>query len=162
MNKLLSAGLFALGASAASSSGMNLTALLSSQTQLSALVSLLHTYPNLTTSLESMKNVTLFAPSNFAISALTSSGVLSSASSSDVSALLSYHVLPQMVYASNISTTPAFDHTDLTNTSYTNVTGGQVVGARMTGSKVFIESGLKMEAEVIKAVSNFREHVTEP
>lgn len=51
-----------------------------------------------------------------------------------VMALLMYHVLNGTVYAEDISSTPTFAHTLLMNSTYSNVTGGQVVGVRMMNS----------------------------
>lgn len=149
MFKLLPAA-FALGASAQM---MNLTALLTSTNQLASLTALLAQYPSLMNTLGSAQNVTLFAPNNAAIRALTRSGRLNTATETDIAAILDYHVAGELVYASDISETPTFVNTMLTNSSYSNVTGGQVVGALMDENNVYIESALKMEAQVVQAVS---------
>ena len=154
LNKALVAAALALGVSAQS---MNLTALLGSQPSLSSLVKLLGAYPTIANSLASAKNVTLFAPNNAAIAALTKSGLLTGASTSTIQNILDYHVVPELVYASAISTTPVFAPTLLTNSSYTNVTGGQVVEAQLSGKNVIITSGLKMPSTVVKAVSAIQE-----
>ena len=140
----------ALGASAQM---MNLTALLGSESSLSALVTLLQQYPNLASTLASQQDVTLFAPNNAAIQQLTQSGALNMATEAQISEILLYHVLPSRVYASDITSTPAFVNTALVNATYTNVTNEQVVGAVLDGDNVMIESGLKMESQVVKAVS---------
>jgi uncharacterized surface protein with fasciclin (FAS1) repeats len=71
-----------------------------------------------------------------------------------VQAILTYHVLAGTVYASAITETPAFAHTLLNNTAYTNVTDGQVVEVQLDSDKVIITSGLKLESEVVQAVSS--------
>lgn len=149
----VAAAALALGASA--QENMNLTALLGSESSLSALVSLLQAYPDLASVIASQQDVTLFAPNNAAIQQLTQSGALNSITEDQISEILLYHVIPSVVYASNISETPAFVNTALVNATYTNVTNGQVVGAAVDDDNVLIESGLKMEAQVVKADLNY-------
>jgi uncharacterized surface protein with fasciclin (FAS1) repeats len=149
LNKVLAAAALALGVFA---QNMNLTQLLGSQDSLSSLVGLLGQYPDIASSLASAKNVTLFAPNNAAIQALTRSGLLTSASDSDIQNILDYHVVPELVYSSAIGETPVFAPTLLKNSSYTNVTGGQVVEAQLSGGNVVLTSGLKMSSTVVKAV----------
>lgn len=55
-------------------------------------------------------------------------------------------------YASNVTSTPAFIPTMLTNTTYSNVTGGQVVEAMMMDGQVMFLSALKANATVTQAV----------
>ena len=152
MYKLLAAAALALGVSAQDM--MNLTALLGSENSLSGLTNLLSMYPDLAQQVASAENVTLFAPNNAAIEALTQSGTFSSLTESDIGNILMYHIVPAVLYSSQVTSTPAFVNTDLTNSTYTNVTGGQVVGIAAVGNNVLIESGLKMEAQVVQAVSS--------
>jgi uncharacterized surface protein with fasciclin (FAS1) repeats len=146
----ITAAALALGASA---QNMNLTELLGSESSLSALVALLQQYPALAQQVGSQKNITLFAPNNAAIQQLTQSGLLSSATQSQIGNILDYHVVSELVYASDITQTPAFVNTALTNKAFTNVTGGQVVEAALDNDKVILTSGLKAMSEVVKAVS---------
>jgi len=135
---------------------MNLTSLISSNSNLTGLATLLNTYPNAAAGLANATNVTLFAPSNQALQAVES--VLGSANGNTnalVAALLSYHTLQGIYYASNISSTPQFPHSMLNNTLYSNVTGGQVVECRLEGSTAEIISGLKSIANVTQANLNF-------
>lgn len=132
---------------------MNLTALLGSESSLSALVTLLEQYPALAQQVGSQENVTLFAPNNAAIQQLTQSGLLNTATQSQIGNILNYHVVPELIYASDITTTPAFVNTALTSSAFTNVTGGQVVEAALDGDNVILTSGLKAESQVVKAVS---------
>lgn len=69
-----------------------------------------------------------------------------------VQSFLTYHVLQGVVYSQNITETPAFVPTLLNNTRFSNVTGGQVVGARKDDEDVEIISGLGSEAKVVQAV----------
>ncbi|TKA74473.1 hypothetical protein B0A55_05248 [Friedmanniomyces simplex] len=135
---------------------MNLTSLIASNSNLTGLATLLKSYPNAADSLANATNVTLFAPSNQALQAVQS--VLGSANGNTsglVTALLDYHTLKGIFYASNISSTPQFPHTMLNNTLYSNVTGGQVVECRLEGSTAEIISGLKQTANVTQANLNF-------
>lgn len=133
----------------------NLTSVLSSNSNLTALHTLLASYPDVTATLGNATNVTLFAPSNDALMAYNSSGLLTQAAGVNglVQAMLMYHVLDGMYYAENITTTPQFPHTMLDNTMYSNVTGGQVVECRLEGMTAEIISGLKSVANVTQAVS---------
>ena len=69
-----------------------------------------------------------------------------------VAALLSYHVLKGSYPASAFTNSSQFIPTLLTNTTYANVTGGQVVEARLNGSDVNIFSGLLAKSMVVTAV----------
>ena len=141
----------------------NLTSVLASNSNLTALTTLLGSYPALAQTLANATNLTIFAPSNEALAALNSSGALAQTAGVDglVEALLSYHVLSSVVYAENVTTTPQFLHTTLNSTVFSNVTGGQVVEARLDGTTAEIISGLKSVANVTQAVGrNTRKPVT--
>lgn len=143
---------------------MNLTALISSNQNLSELGSLLSAMPDLAAGIANMTNVTLFAPSNAAFGTLNRSNpeLLSQLvrDQSYIQALLSYHLVPNMsVMAANISSTPTFLHTALNDTMFANVTGGQVIEARL-GENMTAEivSGMKEVANITQAVSEFFSH----
>ena len=104
----------------------NLTSVLAGNQNLTAIVSLLQSQPDLASALGSAQNITLLAPSNNALNALNSSGVLTSASQEGfLQALLNYHVLIGEFSSENITETPAFPATLLNNTAFANVTGGR-------------------------------------
>jgi uncharacterized surface protein with fasciclin (FAS1) repeats len=72
-----------------------------------------------------------------------------------VKALLQYHVVGANLPSTAFTATPAFAPTLLTNSSYTNVTGGQVVeGVAMDGG-VTIISGNRAESKVVTADVKF-------
>jgi uncharacterized surface protein with fasciclin (FAS1) repeats len=145
----------AVSAQSNDTSSMNLTSLIASNSNLTGLATLLNSYPDVASSLANATNVTLFAPNNDALNAVSSVLASQGGNSGDfVQALLSYHVLSGMIYAANISSTPAFPHTTLNNTAYSNVTGGQVIEAVVNGDAVEIVSGLKSVANVTQAVSS--------
>lgn len=137
-----------------STSGGNLTTVLAGNENLSGLVSLLESNPDIATALGGASNITLFAPSNDALGALNSSGLLSSSSQEGlIGALLNYHVLVGVFNSSAITETPAFPATLLNDTAYANVTGGQVVECRVSDDEVTIITGFKNNVTVTEAVS---------
>jgi hypothetical protein len=69
-----------------------------------------------------------------------------------VAALLTYHVLNGTYPGSAFTNMSAFVPTLLSNETYTNVTGGQVVGGKTNGSDVVIYSGLLQASKVTTAV----------
>ena len=140
----------------------NLTALLSSQPQLSSLVQLLSLAPNVTNALISRPNTTIFAPSNQALASILS-GVGSLPDQRLIEAVLRYHVVKSVVRSSAIKETPAFAPTllDYSTTlqdgsaTGSNVTGGQVISAQLKNGEVILTTGLKSTAKVIQAVCHF-------
>ncbi|KAI2620936.1 FAS1 domain-containing protein [Hypomontagnella submonticulosa] len=145
-------------ASLASAQTPSLTDALGSQNStLSTLNALLASYSNFTDSLNDMKNITILAPSNDALGALTSSNDSTSLlfDSDYVQALLSYHVLNGTYYDSSFGNESIFIPTMLTNESYSNVTDGQVVEARLSDNNVTFFSALKQNASVVTANVNF-------
>jgi uncharacterized surface protein with fasciclin (FAS1) repeats len=77
-----------------STSSGNLTTVLAGNSDLTGLVSLLQSSPDIANALSGAQNITLLAPSNDALGALNSSGLLSSSSQQGlIQGLLNYHVL---------------------------------------------------------------------
>lgn len=140
----------------ANSTAGNLTSVLAGNQNLSALVTLLQASPDIANALGGAQNITLLAPSNDAISALNSSGILSSGGQEGlIQALLNYHVLVGVFNSSSITETPAFPATLLNDTAYANVTGGQVVEVRVEDDEVTAISGFKNNVTVTEAVSGY-------
>ena len=153
--QLLGAALAVVAARAqdANSTAGNLTSVLADNQNLSALVTLLEASPDIANALGGAQNITLLAPSNDAISALNSSGILSSGGQEGlIQALLNYHVLIGVFNSSSITETPAFPATLLNDTAYANVTGGQVVEVRAEDGGVEAISGFKNSVNVTEAV----------
>ncbi|KAM5356657.1 hypothetical protein ACJ41O_003303 [Fusarium nematophilum] len=114
--------------------------------------------PQLIRTLSRLDNITILAPSNDAIQTLLNDSSVASQIEEDpglVGAILTYHVLNGTWYASNFTDTPVFIETLLTNTSYTNVTSGQVVEGVAVDDTVSFYSGLRAEANVTEANLNF-------
>jgi uncharacterized surface protein with fasciclin (FAS1) repeats len=141
----------------ANSTAGNLTTVLAGNENLSALVTLLQASPDIANALGGAQNITLLAPSNDAIGALNSSGILSSGGQEGlIQALLNYHVLVGVFNSSSITETPAFPATLLNDTAYANVTGGQVLEVRVEDDEVTAISGFKNNVTVTEAVSGYR------
>ncbi|KAM3416618.1 Uncharacterized protein BST61_g8209 [Cercospora zeina] len=96
-------------------------------------------------------NITIFAPSNEALQA--ASQVLQSlnATPDAIAALLTYHVVNASVSSANITETPTFAHTLLSNETYTSLPEGQVVGVRKEGDNVVVISGAGARSNVTTA-----------
>jgi uncharacterized surface protein with fasciclin (FAS1) repeats len=147
--------LAALPAVAFSQGTPDLATALGSNANLSTLAGLIKSQPQLLQSLlSSAQNITVLAPNNDALDAvLNSTGSSLASDPGAISALLSYHVLNGTYYASQITNHSSFVATLLTNSSYANVTGGQVVEAILGNGNVSVISGLLQNSTVVQAVS---------
>ncbi|KAL9104363.1 MAG: hypothetical protein Q9187_008912 [Circinaria calcarea] len=146
--------LLSLVALAATVSGQSLTSVLGNNTELSNLTSLVP--PSILSTLLTAQNITILAPSNAAFAKLINSPAGAALAANDtaaIQALLMYHVLNGTYYASAINSTPTFPPTMLSDTAYTNVTGGQRVEAIAQGNNVTFFSGLLQNSTVTQAVS---------
>lgn len=133
----------------------DLTSVLMNATELSNLTSYLGLFPEFTTSLASMQNITLLAPNNQAFARLLNSSAGAALIQNDTSliqALFSYHVLNGTYTDFNDT---QFIPTALQPTQYTNVTGGQVVGAYEDDDTISFVSGLLSNASVTGSPVNF-------
>ncbi|KAI6377330.1 hypothetical protein MCOR25_002585 [Pyricularia grisea] len=141
--------IFAAGAAAQS-----LTEVLSKHESVSALNRLLSTQQSLVSSLGSAKNITILAPNNEAISALTSDPANAAAIANDtglVPAILSYHVINGTYRGDAFTKEAKFLPTLLTNATYSQVMGGQRVEGKASGHTVEFKSGLQKMSKVIEA-----------
>ena len=95
---ILATGLSALAS--AQSSSRNLSSLLSSNGELSGLAQLLNSYPNISSTLTGLSNVTIFAPNNQAFQNV-GSGL--NIADEDITNILNYHVVNGTVgYSSDL------------------------------------------------------------
>ncbi|OTA52439.1 FAS1 domain-containing protein [Hypoxylon sp. EC38] len=142
-------------ASVASAQTPSLTDALGSQNStLSSLNALLGSDSQFADSLNNLQNVTILAPSNDALGALNDTASLLT-DSGYLQALLSYHVLNGTYHNTSFTNQSIFIPTTLTNSTYTNVTGGQVVEARLYDNNVTFFSALKQNASIITPNVNF-------
>ncbi|KAI2470772.1 FAS1 domain-containing protein [Annulohypoxylon bovei var. microspora] len=145
-------------ASIVSAQTPSLTDALGSQNStLSSLNALLGSNLELANSFNNLQNVTILAPSNDALESLTndSDTVSQFTKSGYLQALLSYHVLNGTYHSMNFTNESIFIHTALTNSTYSNVTGGQVVEARLHDNNVTFFTALKQNASIVTANVNF-------
>lgn len=141
---------------------------LSSTEDLSQLNTLIAGFPDLLGMLANATNITVLAPSNDAFATFLESpeNQAAAADNGTLMALLSYHVLNGTVMSDMITSTPTFVASLLLNNeTYSNVTGGQRVGARLVGGDngtATIISGLGQRSNVTQAdvaVSNGVVHI---
>jgi hypothetical protein len=124
---------------------------LAQYSQLSDLVTQIHSFANLLQEFTNADNFTLVAPTNDALSAW-----LSTNRSKDLlEATLTYHFLQGIYASASLIDGPKIIPTALTNASFSNVTGGQRVKAFTNASNghVVLESGLEKISHVIMPVS---------
>ncbi|KAI4862821.1 FAS1 domain-containing protein [Hypoxylon rubiginosum] len=143
-------------ASVASAQTPSLTdALGSLNSSLSSLNALLGSNSQITDALNNLQNVTVLAPSNDALNALDGDTARLLTNSDYLQALLNYHVLNGTYYNTSFGDDSVFIPTALTNETYTNVTGGQVVEARLNDNNVTFFSALKQNASIVTPNVNF-------
>ena len=129
---------------------------LNSSTELSQLSSVLQLNPDLVQALSGAQNITILAPSNRAFASVpnaTLQGLLGNTGL--ISAILQYHVLNGTYRAAQVTNSSTFIPTLLTNSLFTNVTGGQRVNAVRRNGNVTFFSGLLDNSTVSQADVNF-------
>ncbi|KAL8766167.1 MAG: hypothetical protein Q9209_006972 [Squamulea sp. 1 TL-2023] len=131
----------------------DLTQVLQSNKNLSEFTTLLTSYGDIYANLSFQSDVTILAPNNDAFNKIpySSLGPAFEANQSQiVRSILQYHILPGLHPASRYNGSFSFDKTWLQNTSYTNVTGGQVVGGvQQAGNVNVYTSGLGTRSTLI-------------
>ncbi|KAK0624040.1 FAS1 domain-containing protein [Immersiella caudata] len=148
-------------AAATAAWAQSLTDVLASQNHtLSTLIGLIQQQPDLLRTLGSLTDITILAPSNEAFTKLLSDPAVAAAIQSTpslVPALLTYHVLNGTFLASALTalSEPAFVHTFLTDTTYSTVSGGQVVEVKAENGGVTVLSGNGASAKVTATDINF-------
>ncbi|RDW82432.1 hypothetical protein BP6252_03544 [Coleophoma cylindrospora] len=145
-------------AAVAAAQNRTLAQAIAGQSSLTTFQSLLSAQPDLVRALSNASSITILAPSNDAFSKFlsTTDGKAASAQPDVVAAVLQYHVLNAEVPGSAFTTTPQFVPSLLTNSTYANVTGGQVVEGVLNGKTVEIYSGLKLKSTVTTADITFQ------
>lgn len=135
----------------------DLTQLLQSNKNLSEFTTLLTSYGDIYANLSFQSEVTILAPSNDAFNKIpySSLGPAFEANQSQiVRSVLQYHVLPGLHPVGSYNGTFSFDKTWLQDTSYTNVTGAQVVGGVMQAGDINVfTSGLGSRTTIVTAVN---------
>ncbi|KAI4258372.1 MAG: hypothetical protein LQ352_001221 [Teloschistes flavicans] len=131
----------------------DLTQLLQSQKNLSQFTTLLTSYGDIYANLSFQSGVTILAPNNDAFNKIpySSLGPAFEANQSQiVRSVLQYHILPGIHPSGSYNGSFSFDRTWLQNASYTNVTGGQVVGGvQQAGDVNVYTSGMGSRSTLI-------------
>ncbi|KAL8705994.1 MAG: hypothetical protein Q9201_000938 [Fulgogasparrea decipioides] len=134
----------------------DLTQLLQSNKNLSEFTTLLTSYGDIYANLSFQSGVTILAPNNDAFNKIpySSLGPAFEANQSQiVRSVLQYHILPGIHPPGSYNGSFSFDQTWLQNTSYTNVTGGQVVGGVQQAGEVNIfTSGMGSRSTLVTPV----------
>ncbi|KAI4287366.1 MAG: hypothetical protein L6R35_003376 [Caloplaca aegaea] len=143
----------------AQQNSQDLTQLLQSNTNLSEFTTLLTSYGDIYANLSFQSQVTILAPNNDAFNKIpySSLGPAFEANQSQiVRSVLQYHILPGLHPSGSYNGTFSFDKTWLQDTSYTNVTGGQVVGGvQQAGDVNIFTSGMGTRSTLITANLRF-------
>lgn len=139
----------------AQNQAQSLNETLSGNSQLSNLTSLLAASPQLVNQLSQARNITILAPSNEAFERAANNSAFGALSTDPqfAASVLLYHVLQGTIEADDIDDDSDFVPTLLQNTTFANVTGGQVVQAVDQGNQTSFYSGLLSRANVTQAVS---------
>ncbi|KAL9009917.1 MAG: hypothetical protein Q9173_005095, partial [Seirophora scorigena] len=137
----------------------DLTQLLQSNKNLSEFTTLLTSYGDIYANLSFQSQVTILAPNNDAFNKIpyTILGPAFEANQSQiVRSVLQYHILPGLHPSASYNGTFSFDKTWMQDTSYTNVTGGQVVGGvEQAGDVNIFTSGMGTRSTLITANLRF-------
>lgn len=136
----------------------DLTQLLQSEKNLSEFTTLLTSYGDIYANLSFQTGVTILAPNNDAFNKIpySSLGPAFEANQSQiVRSVLQYHILPGLHPAGSYNGSFSFDKTWLQNASYTNVTGGQVVGGvQQAGDVNIFTSGVGSRSTLVTPVGD--------
>lgn len=134
----------------------DLTELLQSNENLTEFTTLLTSYGDIYANLSFQSEVTILTPNNDAFNKIpySSLGPAFEANQSQiVRSILQYHILPGLHPSESYNGTFAFDPTWLQNTSYTNVTGGQMVGGvQQAGPVNVFTSGMGTRSTLVTPV----------
>ncbi|KAL8927421.1 MAG: hypothetical protein Q9172_001352 [Xanthocarpia lactea] len=131
----------------------DLTQLLQSNKNLSEFTTLLTSYGDIYANLSFQSDITILAPNNEAFNKIpySSLGPAFKANQSQiVRSILQYHIIPGLHPAGAYNGSFTFDQTWLQNTSYTNVTRGQVIGGvQQAGNVNVFTSGLGTRSTLV-------------
>ncbi|KAL2350254.1 FAS1 domain-containing protein [Cryomyces antarcticus] len=132
--------------------GQNLLSVLSGQAQLTNFTAYISKYPDLLATLNT-GNRTILAPSDAAFSVFSNANRGNNATDSNrewLEATLSYHVLSGLYPEVILDGSSKFIPTLLTNSKYSNVTGGQRVEAGSVNGSVAFYSAVKAVSRIIE------------
>lgn len=135
----------------------DLTGLLNGNSNLTEYTTLLTSYRDLYANLSFQHDITVLCPSNDAFQKIPYSTLGPAFTANDsgvIRSVLQYHVLPGLHPASSFNGSFLFESSWLENSTYTNVTGGQVVGGvQQAGNVNVFTSGLGSRSTLVTPVS---------
>lgn len=147
---------------AALAQNQDLTELLESERNLTEFTKLLTSYGDIYANLSFQQDVTILAPNNDAFNKIPYSSLNSAFQNNEsdiIRAVLQYHVLQTQRPSESFNGTFSFTPTWLYNRTYTNVTGGQVVGGvSQAGNVNVFTSGLGSRSTMDEKVPSFPPH----
>ena len=143
---------------------VDLTELLNDQKNLTEFTTLLtKQYGDIYANLSFQNEVTILAPNNAAFAKIpysTLGPAFEANQSNIVRSVLQYHILPGLHPVGSYNGTFSFNPTWLSNETYTNVTGGQVVGGvQQAGDVNIYTSGMGSRSTVVQAVCDIKTSV---
>lgn len=154
--------LFALSSLASTAFCQDLVEALQGDPELSTLLSAVSLVPGLAETLDAADNITIFAPTNDAFSAVDAASregqAIAAGDVDGVASILSYHVVPATIPSTAITEAPQFVQTLLTPANVidggvaTLVPGGQYLGAQLVDGSVILKSGNLATSTVTQAV----------
>ena len=124
---------------------------LASRPELSQFNAYLSQFPRLTTTINTVDNATLLIPSNTAFTKWLQNTV-PPLTPSDIENTLNYHIIHGTFPAASFTNTAQFVSSFLTNTSYSNVTEGLLVGLINSDGNPQIRSGLDTNSSIVTPV----------
>jgi hypothetical protein len=124
---------------------------LASRPELSQFNAYLSQFPRLTTTINTVDNATLLIPSNTAFTKWLQNTV-PPLTPSDIENTLNYHIIHGTFPVASFTNTAQFVPSFLTNTSYSNVTEGLLVGLINIDGNPQIRSGLGTNSSIITPV----------
>ena len=147
----------ALTAVAQQKSTQDLTALLNGNSNLTEYNTLLTSYRDIYANLSFQHDITVLCPSNDAFQKIPYSTLGPAFLANDsgvIRSVLQYHVLPGLHPASSFNGSFTFESSWLQNSTYTNVSSGQVVGGvQQAGNVNVFTSGLGSRSTLVTPVS---------
>lgn len=154
--------LLTLASLATKATCQDLVAALQADAELSTLLSAVSQVPGLAETLDAAENITIFAPTNDAFSAVDAASregqAIANGDIDGIASILSYHVVPATIPSAAITEAPQFVQTLLTPASVidggaaTLVPGGQYLGAQLVDGSVVLQSGNLATSTVTQAV----------
>ena len=139
--------------------GQTILSVLGIQSDLSMLNSFINSSPTISRLLSTASNFTFLAPSNAAINTWLAAPGTSSLSTSEIEALISYHLIHGTFPVFSFLQTPQFPNSNLSNATFQNVTNGQAVELLATANGPAIISGNGTISTIARSVCHHSDQI---